>query len=88
MASYTAFEDLGQKPLFLFFQPLASVGIEEWENFLLLSSHEHPKKKLSTILSEKLPKRFATAFIKSYFKEYIVIGHLTKNMRKRISGLL
>jgi hypothetical protein len=37
--------------------------VSEWDNFLKESFLTHPKKILSNILSEKLPRRFAEGFV-------------------------
>ncbi|MBC7498744.1 aminoacetone oxidase family FAD-binding enzyme [Candidatus Gracilibacteria bacterium] len=46
--------------------PLADMGVAEWDSFLKLEFANHPKKLITNILSEKLPRRFAELFVREY----------------------
>ncbi len=46
--------------------PLADIWVAEWDSFLKLEFANHPKKLITNILSEKLPRRFAELFVREY----------------------
>ncbi len=70
--------------------PLSSMWCSEWEAFLKDQSQNHPKKLIVSILSEKLPRRFADAFVKEYFLhvETTFAGSIARSDRERLSKLL
>ena len=61
-----------------------------WDNFLKENFLLHPKKLITSILSEKLPKRFAEAFILEYFSSIreTFAGSIGKKDRENIAELL
>ena len=61
-----------------------------WDNFLKESFLLHPKKLITSILSEKLPKRFAEAFVLEYFSSIreTFAGSIGKKDRENIAELL
>ena len=66
------------------------MGYTEWESFLKEQFANHPKKLITNILTEKLPRRFAEAFVSEYFSH---IGNtfpvsIAKLDREKISKLL
>jgi predicted flavoprotein YhiN len=38
-----------------------------WEDLLKGQFQQHPKKTITTVLSEKLPRRFVEGFVDEYF---------------------
>ena len=69
---------------------MASLGKNEWDDFLKREFEISPKKRLTTILSEKLPKRFAEAFITHFFRELedVFASGIAKKDREAIAKLL
>ncbi len=78
----------GGFPIFL--SPLSSMWCSEWEGFLKDQFQNHPKKLITNILSEKLPRRFAEAFVQEYFPhiETTFSGSIARSDREKISKLL
>ena len=66
------------------------MGFTQWEIFLKDQFHNHPKKLIINILSEKLPRRFSEAFVKKYFPhiEVTFAGSIARIDRDKISDLL
>lgn len=66
------------------------MGYMEWESFLKEQFANHPKKMITSILTEKLPRRFAEAFIWEYFAhiESTYPVSIGKWDREKISRLL
>lgn len=72
------------------FSPLSSMKFSDWEVFFKNQFQLHPKKFIINILSEKLPRRFAEAFVKEYFAhiEETFVGSIARADREKISKLL
>ncbi len=72
------------------FSPLSSMKFSDWEILLKDQFQLHPKKFITSILSEKLPRRFAEAFVKEHFAhiEETFAGSIARIDRERISKLL
>jgi predicted Rossmann fold flavoprotein len=72
------------------FSPLASMKVSDWEIFLKDQFQSHPKKFITTILGEKLPRRFAEAFVREYFAhmEETFAGSIARKDREKVSRLL
>ncbi len=91
VSSHLAFEMITPSlPKYISFSPLADMDFASWEVFLKESFQKYPKKLLSSILSEKLSRRFVDAFIQQYFasiKETFV-GSISRADREDISRLL
>ncbi len=70
--------------------PLLEMWSIEWEIFLKTMFQTHPKKILTSILSEKLPRRFAEAFVLEYFPdlEATFACSISKVDRERVVELL
>ncbi len=70
--------------------PLADMWVAEWDNFLKLEFANHPKKLISSILAEKLPRRFVDEFIWEYFSSIreIFAASISKKDREYIAELL
>ena len=86
-----AWDEIGNgKALNLKLSPIASLWSKEWDIFLRQSFETSPKKTLSNVLSEKLPKRFSEAFVRYYFDQFkdTYVGSLSKKTREHISNLL
>lgn len=77
-------------PKIIHFFPISSMGYTEWEVFLKEQFTNHPKKLITNILTEKLPRRFAEAFIREYFSsiENTFPVSIGKVVRENISKLL
>lgn len=72
------------------FSPIADMWPKEWDNYLRESFERFPKKFLSSILSEKLPKRFSEAFVNEFFSHLSEdhVGTISKKSRDDISKFL
>ena len=66
------------------------MDVKIWDAFLSESFREHPKKLITSILTEKLPRRFAEAFTREYLSHIsdTFVGSIAKLDRERISYLL
>jgi hypothetical protein len=62
----------------------------EWDTYLSQEFVKHPKKFLTSILSEKLPRRFVEVFIRKYFSDVrdIFVGSISRKHRDLLSDLL
>lgn len=56
-----------QHPKIIQFSPISAMWVVEWESFLKEQFMNHPKKLITSILTEHLPRRFAEGFIHEYF---------------------
>jgi predicted Rossmann fold flavoprotein len=86
-----AWEEIGNgKNVALKMAPIATLWTKEWDQFLRQSFEVSPKKTISTVLSEKLPKRFCDAFVRHYFDQFkdTYVGSLSKKTREHLSLLL
>ncbi len=91
VSSHLAWEKIDKNhPKIIHFSPLSDMGFREWELFLKEEFQSHPKKLLTSILSEKLPRRFAEWFMQIYFSHILMTfaGSVSKVDRERISKLL
>lgn len=91
ISSEVAWETIDKNhPKVISFSPISSMGFAEWESFLKEQFVNHPKKFITNILTEKLPKRFAEAFVREYFHsiESIYPVSIGKVARENISKLL
>lgn len=72
------------------FAPIAAMGWNEWDLYLKQSFLESPKKSLIPLLSQKLPKRFAQAFVRHFFKEReeVFVWSISRKDREAIAKLL
>ncbi len=72
------------------FSPIAYMDSAAWETFLKDQFQSHPKKFITSILSEKLPRRFAEAFVHEYFRhiEETFVWSLARIDREKISRIL
>lgn len=70
--------------------PLAEYDFSAWNNYLKEKFQESPKKKIFSVLSELLPRKFSEYFIKN-FAENIAeksAGEIAKTEREKIAKLL
>lgn len=77
-------------PKIVHFSPISTMGYIEWESFLKEQFANHPKKLITNILTERLPRRFAEAFVSEYFShiENTFPVSIAKLDREKISKLL
>ena len=61
------------------FSPIATMSYDDWQLFLKWVFLEHPKKLITSILSEKLPRRFVDTFVSEYF------SHISETYASSIS---
>jgi len=54
-------------PKHIHLSPLADMDEKIWDGFLIEQFSLHPKKTITTILSEKLPRRFVDGFVSEFF---------------------
>lgn len=74
----------------IYFSPLSDINEKMWDDFLKQEFWLHPKKTITTILGEKLPRRFLEWFVTEFFphiSETYVSG-VSKSDRLRIAELL
>ena len=102
LSSHLAFEKIGSIPSFeggiqggtasriVHFSPLTSMRLFDWEIFFKEQFQLHPKKFIVSILSEKLPRRFAEGFIREYFThiEDTFAASISRLDREKLSKLL
>ncbi len=91
VSSHLAFERIGKwYTKTLSFAPLKEMDEKAWDIYLTESFINNPKKYLIGILSERIPRRFAEAFIKEYFAhiEVTFAGSISRIDRERVSKLL
>ena len=79
-----------QSPKTIHLSPLADMWLPEWGSFLKEQFANHPKKLISSILAEKLPRRFVDEFIWEYFSSIreVFAASISKKDREYISELL
>ena len=72
------------------FSPVSDMRYPEWDTFLRSEFSSHPKKLITNILTEKLPRRFVEALILHYFPHVTTtfVGSISKGDREKISHLL
>ena len=91
LSAYMAFETLSSKqPISVLFQPDSTLATSDWNLYLQWAFLSHPKKLLTTILSEKLPKRFSEAFVTEFFPQIATTfaGSIARKDRESIALLL
>ncbi len=91
VSSHIAFDKIvPSSPKIISFAPLASMDVTSWEAFLKEAFQKYPKKLLSSILTEKLSRRFVDAFIQQYFFSIreTFVGSISRSDRENISRLL
>ena len=79
-----------QNPKTIHLSPLADMWVAEWDSLLKLEFANHPKKLISSILAEKLPRRFVDEFIWEYFGSIreVFAASISKKDREYIAELL
>lgn len=90
-SSRVAWDDIDKNiPKMIHLSPLDSMGYEDWESFLKWEFVKHPKKLITSILSERLPRRFVDAFVTEFFSQIsdTFVASISRTDRERISDLL
>jgi predicted flavoprotein YhiN len=90
-SSQIAWESLGSNsPKIIHLAPVADMDEKVWNTFLIEEFSLHPKKTITTVLSEKLPRRFVEGFVKEYFSHITdtYLSSVSKADRLSISELL
>ncbi len=61
-----------------------------WERFLKEQFQNHPKKLITSILTEKLPRRFVEVFVAYYFPhiETTFAASISRTDREKLAKLL
>lgn len=74
----------------LLLAPIASMDDKVWNEFLKSEFSIHPKKTITTILSEKLPRRFAEWLVKEFFWhiEETYVSSISRKDRESLAWLL
>ncbi|MBP9779478.1 aminoacetone oxidase family FAD-binding enzyme, partial [Candidatus Gracilibacteria bacterium] len=77
-------------PYDILFCPLSDMDYNSWDTFLKDRFTLHPKKTLSTILSEVLPKKFVHSFLNLYFPEMneLFVSSISRINREKLATLL
>ncbi len=90
-SSHLAFEQIENgNPKIISLSPLASMGFSDWEIYFKAQFQLHPKKLIVSILSEKIPRRFAEGFIQEFFAhiESTYAASISRLDREKLSKLL
>jgi predicted flavoprotein YhiN len=90
-SSQIAWESLGSNsPKIIHLAPLTDMDTPTWESFLKEQFANHPKKLITNILTEKLPRRFVDGFIDEYFPliSETYTASINKKDREHIAELL
>lgn len=79
-----------ESPKIISLAPISSLYFEDWEIFLKKEFQNHPKKLITSILSEKLPRRFVDVFIHEFFSHIseTFVSSISRTDREKISHLL
>ena len=91
VSSHLAWTDIWKwKTKLIFLSPLENMSEKDWDQFFKDSFQSHPKKILSTILSEKLSRRFAESIVKQHSShlEHIFVSSISRSERERLASLL
>jgi predicted flavoprotein YhiN len=88
LSSHLAWEEIKGKEVL--FSPIAEMDYLSWNTFLKEQFGQHPKKLITTILTEKLPRRFAEAFVNENFSQLreTFAASISREDREKIAKLL
>ena len=88
LSSHLAWSEIAEQKIFV--APIASMSFDDWNAFLKQKFQEHPKKKIFSILHEKLSEKFCDALIHEFFTDLkdIFVGGISKNDREKIAKIL
>jgi predicted Rossmann fold flavoprotein len=90
-SSEIAWESLGSNsPRTIHLAPVAYMDAPTWEGFLKDQFAEHPKKLITSILADKLPRRFVDGFVDAHFSliRETYAASISKKDREHIAELL
>lgn len=90
-SSHLAWDPIGkwhEKTLYL--KPIRTLSEKDWDEYLKKSFAEHPKKLITSILADKLPRRFVDAFVTEYFSHITdtFAASISRADREKIANLL
>ncbi|MDD2693330.1 MAG: NAD(P)/FAD-dependent oxidoreductase [Candidatus Gracilibacteria bacterium] len=91
LSSELAWETIDKNhPKEVYFTPLSDMDFASWEKFLKDQFQNHPKKLITNILTEKLPRRFVEVFVAYYFShiETTFAASISRSEREKLSKLL
>ncbi len=88
LSSHLAWDEIGGLRVYL--SPIAKMDFSHWNTFLKEQSQLHPKKLITSILSEKLPRRFIEVLMKEYLPDLCetFVASISKDHREFIAKLL
>lgn len=88
LSSHLAWKEIRSE--MVYFSPIAEMDFTSWNTFLKKQFELHPKKLITNILAEKLPRRFAEAFVEEYFRglKEIFAASISRDDREIFSKLL
>jgi len=74
----------------IYLSPLADTDEKMWDSFLKEQFSLHPKKLITSILSERLPRRFVDAFVTEFFSDIgdTFVASISRKDREKIAELL
>lgn len=88
LSSHLAWEEI--KNTKITFKPLSGMNFENWNTYLTQYFHQFPKRKIFSVLKEKLPIKFSHIFIENFIPwlSEKFIGEISKKDREKIAKLL
>ena len=90
-SSQIAWEKIAKDhPKYIQLAPISSLSFADWDDFLKEQFEKHPKKIISSILSEKLPRRFVDVCIHEYFSDFSekYVSSISRLDREKVANLL
>lgn len=74
----------------VYLSPIVDMDEKTWDNFLREQFSLHPKKLITSILSERLPRRFVDAFVTEFFSDIrdTFVASISRKDREKIAELL
>ena len=91
LSSELAWEQIDKNhPKSIYLSPISEMNFTIWNDFLKQQFQDHPKKLITSILSEKLPRRFVEWFVKEFASEMenTFVSSISRNDREKLAKLL
>ncbi len=91
ISSHLAWEDIGAwHERVVYLRPLSTLSENDWDEYLKSTFIAHPKKVITSILGDKLPRRFVDVFVGEYFTHIsdTFASSISRKDRERIAELL